>query len=245
MDRQTAVVTGAARGIGRAIALGLAKKGCNVVINYSGSKEAAEETEKLCKEAGAETLVVQADVSVEEDCKKLVDSANERFGSIEILVNNAGITRDSLLAMMSAEDFDEVINVNLKGSFMMMKAVSRQMMKKRFGRIINISSVSGVMGNPGQVNYSASKAGVIGMTKSFAREVASRNITVNAVAPGFIDTDMTSEMPQEVLKTMIENIPIKRSGNPEDIANAVCFLADESSSYITGQVLCVDGGMSM
>lgn len=245
MNKRTAIITGAGRGIGRAIAEGLALDGFNVVINYSGNRKAAEEAASKCRKSGASVLVVQGDISRAQDCKTLVDRTIEEFGSADVLVNNAGITRDGLLAMMSIDDFDKVIETNLKGAFMMMKAVARPMVKNRYGRIINMASVTGVMGNAGQVNYSASKAGLIGMTKSLAREMASRNITVNAVAPGFIDTDMTRAMGDKAVQAVIAGIPVKRMGMPSDVAGAVRFFAKEESSYITGQVLCIDGGMCM
>ncbi|MGN0658776.1 MAG: 3-oxoacyl-[acyl-carrier-protein] reductase [Emergencia sp.] len=243
MKGRTAVVTGGSRGIGRAVCLSLAGRGASLVINYAGNRQAAEETAAACRDLGAEILLVQGDVAQAEDCTRIAEAAMETFGRIDILVNNAGITRDNLLMRMSEEDFDKVIETNLRGSFLMMKAVSRQMMKQRYGRIVNTSSVVGLMGNGGQVNYAASKAGVIGMTKSFAREVASRNITVNAVAPGFIRTDMTAAMNEAAAEAAASAIPAGRMGTPEDVAAAVCFLASEEAGYVTGQVLAVDGGM--
>lgn len=245
MKGRTAVITGASRGIGRAAAIELAKMGANVVINYAGNAAAAEETALMCGKYGVETLVVQGDVAKSEDCTRLVDAALERFGTVDILVNNAGITRDNVLMRMSDEDFDAVIAANLRGTYSMMKAVSRTMMKKRYGRIVNMASVVGIMGNAGQVNYAASKAGVIGMTKSFAREIAARGITVNAVAPGFIATDMTAALPEDAAAAISETIPMRKMGAAEDVAKTVAFLASEDSGYITGQVLCVDGGMCM
>lgn len=245
MKGRIAIVTGASRGLGRATAVELAKAGANVVINYAGNAAAAEETAAMCAEYGAETLIVQGDVSKSEDCVKIVDAALEKFGTVDILVNNAGITRDNVLMRMTDEDFDAVIAANLRGTYAMMKAVSRTMMKKRYGRIINMASVVGVRGNAGQVNYAASKAGVIGMTKSFAREIATRGITVNAVAPGFIATDMTAALTADAAAAISETIPMGKMGTAEDVANAVKFLATEASGYITGQVLCVDGGMAM
>lgn len=243
--KQTAIVTGGSRGIGRAVAMRLAKDGMNLVINYRGNSAAAEETERLCRELGAEVLLVQGDVSRAEDCEKLATKAKEAFGRVDVLVNNAGITRDGLLARMTEEDFRGVLDVNLVGPWNMMKAVNRIMMKQRYGRIVNLSSVTGLMGNMGQTNYAAAKAGIVGMTKSYAREVASRGITVNAVAPGFIDTDMTEAMPEGAKDKIITGIPMGRTGKPEDVAEAVAFLASEQAGYITGEVLRVDGGMAM
>ena len=243
--KQTAIVTGGSRGIGRAVAVRLAKDGMNLVINYRGNSAAAEETERMCRELGAEVLLVQGDVSLAEDCEKLAAQAKEAFGRVDVLVNNAGITRDGLLARMTEEDFRAVLDVNLVGPWNMMKAVNRIMMKQRYGRIVNLSSVTGLMGNMGQTNYAAAKAGILGMTKSYAREVASRGITVNAVAPGFIDTDMTEAMPEGAKDKIITGIPMGRTGKPEDVAEAVAFLASEQAGYITGEVLRVDGGMAM
>lgn len=243
--KQTAIVTGGSRGIGRAVAVRLAKDGMNLVINYRGNSAAAEETERLCRELGAEVLLVQGDVSRAEDCEKLAAQAKEAFGRVDVLVNNAGITRDGLLARMTEEDFRAVLDVNLVGPWNMMKAVNRIMMKQRYGRIVNLSSVTGLMGNMGQTNYAAAKAGILGMTKSYTREVASRGITVNAVAPGFIDTDMTEAMPEGAKDKIITGIPMGRTGKPEDVAEAVAFLASEQAGYITGEVLRVDGGMAM
>lgn len=243
--KQTAIVTGGSRGIGRAVAVRLAKDGMNLVINYRGNSAAAEETERMCRELGVEVLLVQGDVSRAEDCEKLAAQAKEAFGRVDVLVNNAGITRDGLLARMTEEDFRAVLDVNLVGPWNMMKAVNRIMMKQRYGRIVNLSSVTGLMGNMGQTNYAAAKAGILGMTKSYAREVASRGITVNAVAPGFIDTDMTEAMPEGARDKIITGIPMGRTGKPEDVAEAVAFLASEQAGYITGEVLRVDGGMAM
>ena len=243
--KQTAIVTGGSRGIGRAVAVRLAKDGMNLVINYRGNSAAAEETERMCRELGAEVLLVQGDVSRAEDCEKLAAQAKEAFGRVDVLVNNAGITRDGLLARMTEEDFRAGLDVNLVGPWNMMKAVNRIMMKQRYGRIVNLSSVTGLMGNMGQTNYAAAKAGILGMTKSYAREVASRGITVNAVAPGFIDTDMTEAMPEGAKDKIITGIPMGRTGKPEDVAEAVAFLASEQAGYITGEVLRVDGGMAM
>ncbi|MGN0466757.1 MAG: 3-oxoacyl-[acyl-carrier-protein] reductase [Lachnospiraceae bacterium] len=240
---KVAIVTGASRGIGRQIALTLASYGANVVVNYNGSLEKAKEVANEIEEMGREALLFQGNVADMDAMKEMVKETTKKFGRIDILVNNAGITKDNLLMAMKEEEFDQVIDTNLKGSFVCMKQVIRTMMKQRYGRIINLSSVSGRMGNAGQVNYSASKAGVIGMTKALAKEVGSRGITVNAVAPGFIDTDMTAVLKDEVKEAIMAGIPLKRVGKPEDIAEAVAFLASDKASYITGQVLSVDGGM--
>ncbi len=244
---KTAIVTGAGRGIGRAIAISLHKQGYNVVIGYAGNDEAAEETKRLCKDNDieGEVVTVKGDISKEDTAMRLLEAALNMNGRVDVIVNNAGITKDNLLARMDEEDFDRVVDVNLKGAFLLSKAALRPMMKQRFGRIINISSVVGVHGNAGQANYSASKAGLIGMTKSIAKEIAARNITANAIAPGMIETDMTEVLSDKVKAEINASIPAKRMGTPEDIANAVLFLADEKSSYITGQVLSVDGGMGM
>ena len=244
-ERKTAIVTGASRGIGRAAAVRLAKMGMDIVFTYNSGVEAAEETKALCMAEGVKVLAVQADVSRSENCDTLVEQALEFGGRVDVLVNNAGITRDGLIIRMSDEQFDQVIDTNLKGAFYMMRAVSRQMMKQRSGRIINISSVVGVMGNAGQVNYAASKAGVIGMTKSLARELASRKVTVNVIAPGMIETDMTAVMSEKAKESMKAAIPAGEMGKPEDIAGAIAFLAGEDGRYITGQVICVDGGMAI
>ncbi|WP_026525254.1 3-oxoacyl-[acyl-carrier-protein] reductase [Butyrivibrio sp. MB2005] len=245
-NKRTAIVTGAARGIGREIAISFYKKGYNVVMNYAGNDKAAEETIRLCKESGDGNIIsVKGDVSKEDTARALVDAAMNEFGAIDVVVNNAGITKDTLMAMMKTDDFDRVIDVNLKGAFLLTQKTLKPMMKKRYGRIINISSVVGVHGNAGQVNYAASKAGLIGMTKSIAKELAGRNITVNAVAPGMIATDMTDSLSDKTKDQIKSTIPAGRMGTPDDIANAVLFLADEKSGYITGQVLMVDGGMGM
>ena len=245
-ERKKALVTGASRGIGRAICEKLASEGTDIVFSYRSGEEAAAETIRLCSKYGVEVHGIKADVSSQEECESLIKEAVDLLGGrIDILVNNAGITKDNLIGRMKDEDFDAVIDVNLKGTFYMMRGVSRYMLRQRVGRIINMSSVVGVMGNAGQVNYSASKAGVIGTTKSLARELASRQITVNAVAPGMIETDMTAAMPDSAKEKVIESIPFKQMGRPEDIAEAVAFLAGDGGRYITGQVLCVDGGMAI
>ena len=245
-ERKKALVTGASRGIGRAICEKLAREGTDIVFSYHSGEKAAAETIRLCSKYGVEVHGIKADVSSQEECESLIKEAVDLLGGrIDILVNNAGITKDNLIGRMKDEDFDAVIDVNLKGTFYMMRGVSRYMLRQRAGRIINMSSVVGVMGNAGQVNYSASKAGVIGMTKSLARELASRQITVNAVAPGMIETDMTAAMPDSAKEKVIESIPFKQMGRPEDIAEAVAFLAGDGGRYITGQVLCVDGGMAI
>ncbi|MBM6778212.1 3-oxoacyl-[acyl-carrier-protein] reductase [Collinsella tanakaei] len=241
---KTAIVTGGSRGIGRAICLELARRGANIVFSYAGNATAAEETVKLVEETGATARAVQGDVTSADSAKELVEAAKE-LGGVDILVNNAGITRDKLAARMSEEDFDAVIATNLKGAFLMTKAVLRPMMRAKGGAIVNMASVVGIMGNAGQANYAASKAGLIGMTKSVAREVASVGIRVNAVAPGYIETDMTAAMPEAAQQAMCSAIPAARAGKPEDVAHAVAFLVSDEAAYITGQVLAVDGGMAM
>lgn len=242
---KVALVTGASRGIGRAVSLLLAERGAKVVVNYAGNQAAAEEVVAKIRELGGEAIAVQGDVAKAEDADKLISSATETFGRLDILVNNAGITKDNLLIRMKEEDWDSVIATNLKGVFNCTKAAAKIMMKQRYGRIINVTSVVALLGNPGQANYVAAKSGVIGLTKSNARELASRNITVNAVAPGYIQTDMTAALQDDVKDSLSKQIPLGRLGEPEDIAKAVVFLASDDASYITGQVLAIDGGMAM
>lgn len=245
LEGKIALVTGASRGIGRQIALTLGAKGAAVIVNYNGSAAKAEDVVNEIKAAGGKAEAVQCNVAKFESCGSMLAEVVEKYGRLDILVNNAGITRDNLLMKMSEEDFDAVISTNLKGVFNCIKHISRQMLKQRAGRIINISSVSGVLGNAGQANYCAAKAGVIGLTKSAARELASRGITVNAVAPGFIVTDMTDVLSDSVKASIIEQIPMKKLGETADIAEAVAFLASDEAKYITGQVLSIDGGMAM
>lgn len=240
-----ALVTGAAKGIGRAIALALAEEGATVVVNYNGSKERAEQTVEEIRALGADGLAYQCNVADTEAALAMVKEVTARYGRLDILVNNAGVTRDNLIMKMSEEDFDAVISANLKGCFNTIKAASRQMLKQRAGRIINITSVSGILGNAGQANYAASKAGIIGLTKTMARELASRGITVNGVAPGFVDTDMTRALPEGVKEAAVKQIPLGHFGKPEDIAHMVAYLASEKAAYITGQIISVDGGMAI
>lgn len=240
-----AVVTGAGRGIGRAIALQFAEYGAKVVINYKKSLSQVEELLQTIRELGGEAIAVQADISKEEEAKFLIDEAVKKYQRLDILVNNAGINKDNLLIKMTEEEFDAVMDINLKGTFFCMKHAAKVMLKQRSGKIINISSVAGVTGNIGQANYAASKAGVIGITKSAARELARKGITVNAVAPGFIKTDMTDALPERIKEASIAAIPLGRFGDVNEVAGTVCFLASEAANYITGQVLCVDGGMVM
>ena len=245
LDGKCALVTGASRGIGRAVALQLASEGAKVALNFAGNEAAANAVCEEIKSAGGQAILVKADVSDEAAVQQMVQTVAEAFGRIDILVNNAGITRDGLLARMKEEDWDAVLSTNLKGVFLTTKAATKLMMKQRAGRIVNMASVVGVTGNAGQANYSAAKAGVIGFTKTIAKELASRGITANAVAPGFIDTDMTSALSDKAKEAALSGIPLGRMGTPEDIAAAVLFLVSDQASYITGQVLNVDGGMVM
>jgi 3-oxoacyl-[acyl-carrier protein] reductase len=242
---RVSIITGASRGIGRAIAVELGKGGGQVVVNYVGRVDDARETARLVEQAGGRAIVEQADVSLAEDADRLVESALAAFGRLDVVVNNAGITRDTLILRMKDEDWDAVMNTNLKGAFHLIRSAARPMMKQRRGRIINIASVVGIVGNAGQANYVSAKAGLIGLTKTAARELAGRGITVNAVAPGFIETDMTAELQSDVVAKMVEQIPLGHVGKPEDVAKAVDFLASDKAAYITGQVLNVDGGMVM
>lgn len=240
-----ALVTGGGRGIGKAIALTLAGYGADVAVNYSGSREKAEETAEEIRKLGRRAAVIQADISKREDCIRLFQETEEQLGKVDILVNNAGITRDNLAIRMSEEEFDQVLDTNLKGAFFCMQLAGKSMLRQRKGRIISISSISGIHGNAGQMNYCAAKAGIVGMTKCLAKELASRNITVNAVAPGYIDTDMTAVLPEKVKEAVLGQVPLGRMGKPEDIAEAVAFLASDRASYITGQTIMVDGGMGI
>lgn len=242
---KVAVVTGAGRGIGRAIALKLAELGASIVINYRSSAKEAEELIEQIRNKGGKAEAVQGDVSLFEDSERVIKFAVEKFGSLDILVNNAGITKDTLLLRMKEEDFSKVLDVNLKGVFNCTKHASSIMLKQKSGKIINISSVIGLIGNAGQANYAAAKAGIIGFTKSIAKELGARGITVNAIAPGFITTDMTEVLSDKVKEKLLESVPLKRLGNPEDVANLTAFLASENANYITGQVINVDGGMVM
>jgi 3-oxoacyl-[acyl-carrier protein] reductase len=240
-----AVVTGASRGIGRGIALELAQRGATVVVNYHSNADAANEVVEQIKASGGNAMALQADVAGEEGANALIKGAIDAYGKLDILINNAGTTRDNVIMLMGADDFDTVINTNLRSTWLCSKAAVRSMMRKRYGRIVNITSISGIAGNAGQTNYSASKAGIIGLTKALAREVATRNITVNAVAPGMVLTDLTSGLPEDITKKINENIPLGRWGSIEDVAHATAFLVSDEAAYITGHVLTVDGGMAM
>ena len=244
LEKKVAIITGAGRGIGRVIAVELAKEGASVVVADIDENTAKETADGICS-SGGKAVSIAGDVSSPEDAKEIVDKALEEFSGLDILVNNAGIVRDNLIMRMTEDEWDLVIKVNLKGAFNLIKSASRVMLKRRYGKIINISSVVGIMGNVGQANYSASKAGIIGLTRSAAKEFASRNICVNAVAPGYIETDMTRNLPEEVKKAFISTIPLKRAGSAGDVARVVKFLASPDSDYITGQVIQVDGGMVM
>jgi len=245
LTERVAVVTGASRGIGRAIAIDLAKRGATVVVNYNASADAAQQVVDAITAQGGKALAVKADVSQTAEADHLIKAAIDQYGKIDILVNNAGVTRDGLIMMMKEEDWDTVLDTNLKSAWNCSKAAARAMMRKRYGRIVNITSVVGLAGQGGQTNYAASKAGLIGLTKALAREVATRNITVNAVAPGFVMTDMSSHVPQDMLDELRKRIPLERWGTAEEVASAVAYLASEEAGYITGQVLSVDGGLIM
>ncbi|HEY32093.1 MAG TPA: 3-oxoacyl-[acyl-carrier-protein] reductase [Dehalococcoidia bacterium] len=245
LSDRVAIVTGSGRGIGRAIALRLAEAGANVVVNDVGDMAPAGEVVEEIRRLGQDSLVVPADVSQPDDVASLVDTTVEKYGKVDILVNNAGITRDQLIMRMSDDDWDKVLEINLKSVFLCSRAVLRHMMRQRWGRIVNISSIVGLIGNPGQANYSSSKAGIIGLTRTIAKEVASRGITANAIAPGFIDTPMTQQLPEERRQAIMEQVPLGFLGTPRDVAEAVAFLASEEARYITGQVLTIDGGISL
>ncbi|MBQ3180426.1 MAG: 3-oxoacyl-[Firmicutes bacterium] len=245
INGKTALVTGGGRGIGRAVCLALAAEGANIAVNYIGGSDEAAETVAACAALGVRAIAVEGDVSSAEDVEAVFARVEQELGGVDILINNAGITRDTLLVRMSDEDFDKVININLRGCYLCMKRAARGMMKRRYGRIISLSSVVALHGNAGQVNYAASKAGIIGMTKSLAQELAGRGVTVNALAPGYIETAMTAAIPEAAQARMLANIPAARAGQPEDVAAAAVFLASVQAGYITGHVLNVDGGMAM
>ncbi len=245
MEGNAALVTGGSRGIGRAVCLELARRGAAVAVNYAGNSRAAAETVELCRKLGAEAEAFQADVAQPEACEELAAAVKGRFGRLDILVNKAGITRDALLMTAREEDVTRVLDTNLKGAYFCTKAAAKLMLRQKYGRIVNISSVVGLRGNPGQTAYAAGKAGILGLTKAAAKELAGRDITVNAVAPGFIETDMTAPLPEKAREAMLAGIPKGRPGTPEDVARAVAFFAEKASAYITGQVLCVDGGMAV
>lgn len=245
MEGNVALVTGGSRGIGRAVCLELARRGAAVAVNYGGNSQAAEETVKLCRELGVEAEAFQADIADSAACDGLVSAVKERFGRLDILVNNAGISRDGLLMTAKEEDFSKTLDTNLKGAYFCTKAAAKVMLRQKYGRIICLSSVVGLRGNPGQTAYAASKAGILGLVKAAAKELAGRDITVNAVAPGYIATDMTNALPDKAREAMLTTIPKGRPGSPEEVAKAVAFFAEKESAYITGQVLCVDGGMAV
>lgn len=245
LNNKNAIVTGGSRGIGKAIALTLAAHGANVAVNYTSNEAAALAVVKELEQLGVKSIAVKADVSKAEEVENLVQEVLNHFGSIDILINNAGITRDNLIIRMSEQEFEDVINTNLKGAFLCTKSVAKVMIKQKSGKIVNVSSVVGITGNAGQSNYAAAKAGLIGFTKSMAKELAKRGIKVNAVAPGFIETDMTAVLPEKIKEEMLKTIPLGRSGNPADVANTILFLSSEYSDYITGQVIHIDGGMVM
>ena len=245
LENKVALVTGAGRGIGRAIAIALAKEGAEVVVNYNGSEERAKEVKQTIEENGGKASIYKCNVSDFEACEAMIKDIVKEHGRLDILINNAGITKDGLIMKMKEEDFDSVLNVNLKGTFNTIRHSARQMLRQKSGKIINISSVSGILGNAGQANYAASKAGVIGLTKTMARELGSRGITVNAIAPGFVDTEMTEVLSEEIRENACRQIILGRFGKPEDIANVAVFLASDKADYITGQVISVDGGMNV
>ncbi len=245
LNGKTALVTGGGRGIGRAICLELARQGARVAVNYSGSQAAAEQTVEECRALGVEAFAIQADVADGNSVTAMVKAVIARLGRLDILVCNAGITRDNLMPLLKEDDFDAVVDTNLKGAFLCMKAAYRPMMKQKYGRIVAVSSIVGLRGNAGQTNYAASKAGLIGLSKSLAKELAGRNVTVNVVAPGFIDTNMTAALPESAQQAILATIPMGRMGAAEDVAKAAAFFASDEAAYITGQVLCVDGGMAV